>query len=232
MEGSLLHALNSLRQARRAAIVTTDLATGSQRLYEQGAVLSAKDPLSAEIDRRFLSGQSGLVAAPQGEVFIAVYLPAPRLVIIGAVHIAQFMLVPARAAGFDLTVIDPRTAFATPTRFVDVDLCAEWPDAVLARAPLDPYTALVALTHDPKIDDGALVAALQAQCFYVGALGSRKTHAKRVERFAATGVSDADIARIHAPIGLDIGAANPAEIAIAVLAEIIKTLRGSKAGRA
>lgn len=131
----------------------------------------------------------------------------------------------ARLSGFDLHIIDPRTAFATPERFPETRLTDDWPQEVLAAEPLDPYTAVAALTHDPKIDDQALIAALKAECFYVGALGSRKTHAARVERLKQAGLSDKQIARIHAPIGLDIGAANPPEIAVATLAQIIEALR-------
>jgi xanthine dehydrogenase accessory factor len=128
-------------------------------------------------------------------------------------------------AGFDLTIIDPRTAFATADRFPGIDLRAEWPDDALPEVGLDPFTAMAAFTHDPKIDDSALAAALRAGCFYVGALGSRKTHAKRLERLRALGIDDVTLSRIHAPIGIAIGAQSPAEIAVAVLAEIIATLR-------
>jgi xanthine dehydrogenase accessory factor len=131
----------------------------------------------------------------------------------------------ARVAGFDMEIIDPRDAFASKERFPDVPLFAEWPDVVLKDRPLDPYTAVAAVTHDPKIDDFPLKAALETGCFYVGALGSRKTHARRVERLMAMGVGMEAIERIHAPIGLSIGAASPAEIAVAVLAQIITALR-------
>jgi xanthine dehydrogenase accessory factor len=141
------------------------------------------------------------------------------------VHISQALAPMAKIAGFDMVIVDPRTAFATDERFPDVTLHAEWPEDVLKKQPLDAYTALAALTHDPKIDDYPLEAALRAGCFYVGALGSRKTHAKRVERLKATGLTDNEIGRIHAPIGLDIAAASPAEIAVATLAQIIEALR-------
>ncbi len=138
----------------------------------------------------------------------------------------------ARGLDLDVTVIDPRTAFATPERFPGVPVLAEWPDAALPRLGLDRYTALVALTHDPKIDDPALQAALRAECFYVGALGSKKTHARRVDRLTEAGFGQDSIARIHAPIGLDIGAVSPAEIALSVLAEIVATLRKDRRRRA
>ena len=134
--------------------------------------------------------------------FLTVNLPPPRLVVIGAVHISQALAPMAKIAGFDMTIIDPRTAFATPDRFPDVPLIAEWPDVALPTVGLDPFTALAVLTHDPKIDDGALVAALKAGCFYVGALGSRKTHARRLERLRQAGVAEAALERIHAPIGI------------------------------
>ncbi len=131
----------------------------------------------------------------------------------------------AKIAGYDMEIIDPRTAFATPERFPDVSLFAEWPQDILQTRPLDPYTAVAAVTHDPKIDDLPLERAVNAGCFYVGALGSRKTHAKRVDRLKALGLSDEQIGSIHSPIGLDIGAASPAEIAVAIMGEVIKAFR-------
>ena len=168
---------------------------------------------------RLKSGKSGM----EGDLFLNVHVPSPRLVVIGAVHISQALAPIARLAEFDVTVVDPRTAFATPERFAGTELKAEWPEEV--DLALDPYTALAALTHDPKIDDAPLAAALEAGCFYVGALGSRKTHGKRVERLRERGIGDEAMARIHAPIGLDIGAATPQEIAVAVMAEIVAALR-------
>jgi xanthine dehydrogenase accessory factor len=141
------------------------------------------------------------------------------------VHISQALVQIARAVGYSIEIIDPRTAFATPERFPDVRLHAEWPEDYLKNHPLDAYTAMVAVTHDPKIDDTALIEALKANCLYVGALGSRKTHGKRVERLVAADVSAADIERIASPIGLDIGAASPGEIAVAIMAQIIEVLR-------
>lgn len=154
-------------------------------------------------------------------LFFNVHLPPPRLVIIGAVHISQILARMAALGDFDVTIIDPRTAFATPERFEGIDLVADWPVDALKERPLDSYMALVAVTHDPKIDDEPIIQALKTGCFYVGALGSRKTHASRLERLKREGVSEAELGRIHAPIGLPIGAASPAEIAVAILAEII-----------
>jgi xanthine dehydrogenase accessory factor len=154
-----------------------------------------------------------------------VHVPSPRLVITGAVHISQALAPIGRLLGYDVTIVDPRTAFASSERFPDVKVIAEWPDQALPPLGIDRYTAFVALTHDPKIDDPALTHALSRDCFYIGALGSKKTHARRVERLKAQGVSDADIARIHAPIGLKIGATSPMEIAVAIMAQITERLR-------
>jgi xanthine dehydrogenase accessory factor len=154
-----------------------------------------------------------------------VQVPPVRLIVVGAVHVSQALAPMAKLAGFDVTIVDPRTAFATPERFSEVTLVTEWPDLALPRIGLDRFTGVAALTHDPKIDDPALDAALRADCFYVGALGSRKTHAARVARLSAAGHDESSIARIRAPIGLDIGAVSPAEIAVSVLGEIVGALR-------
>lgn len=223
MDLKTLRELNEARTARRAAILLTDLADGSARVIHEGEEVAGD--LSAAITKTFRSGVSGAVEADGRSWFLNAHLPPPRIVVIGAVHISQALAPMARLAGYDLEVIDPRTAFATPERFEGVTLFADWPETVLNERPLDAYCALAAVTHDPKIDDFALKAALDAGCFYVGALGSRKTHAKRVERLVALGASEAQIARIKAPIGLDIGAASPAEIAVAVLAQIIGAFR-------
>ncbi len=223
MNLDLLALVNAERAARRALIVVTDLATGEQRAVRE-AELSG-DPLEEVLAERVRSGRSGLVEAQGRELFLTVQVPPARVIVIGAVHISQALAPLARIAGLDVTVVDPRDAFATPERFPDVPVLAEWPDEALERLGLDRYTALVALTHDPKIDDPALQAALRSDAFYVGALGSRKTHARRVERLAGAGFDEAAIARIRAPIGLDIGAVSPAEIAVSILAEIVAHLR-------
>jgi xanthine dehydrogenase accessory factor len=181
--------------------------------------------LGAAMAKAFRTGNSGAVEVEGRRLFLNANLPQPRLVVIGAVHISQALAPMARVAGYPLEIIDTRTAFASPERFPDVELYPEWPETVLKERPLDAYSALAAVTHDPKIDDYALKAALDAGCFYVGALGSRKTHAKRVERLLAMGAKPEDIARIAAPIGLDIGAASPAEIAVAVLAQVVRAFR-------
>jgi len=222
MKLDVLQRLNAARNARQAAILVTDTESGAVRLVVEKDGYAA-DPLREELAARFASGASGLMA--NGTVFLTVHLPPPRLVVIGAVHISQALAPMAKLTGFDLTIVDPRTAFATPERFAGVPLLAEWPDDALPGLDLDPFTGLVALTHDPKIDDGAIVAGLRAGCFYVGALGSRKTHGRRLERLREAGVDEASLARIRAPIGIAIGAQSPAEIAVAILAEVIAALR-------
>ena len=226
MRLDLLEALNAERAARRAAVLVTDVASGEQRLVREAQ--ASDDALSDVVLERLRQGKSGLVEAEGRQLFLTVQVPPVRAVVIGAVHISQALAPMARGLDLDVTVIDPRTAFATPERFPDVPVLAEWPDEALPRIGLDRYTALVALTHDPKIDDPALTAALRAECFYIGALGSRKTHGRRVERLVQAGFTEASIARIHAPIGLDIGAVSPAEIAVSILAEIVATLRADR----
>jgi xanthine dehydrogenase accessory factor len=171
------------------------------------------------------AGKSGMVEHEGASYFLTVQAPPVRFVVVGAVHISQALAPMAALAGFAMTIVDPRTAFATPERFPDVPVVAEWPDIALPPMKLDRYTAMAFFTHDPKIDDPGLVQALRAECFYIGALGSRKTHAKRIERLRAAGFGEAEIARIRAPIGLDIGAVSPAEIAVSVLGEVIAALR-------
>lgn len=223
MKLEILHALNAERAARRPAVVVTEMASGAQR-FVRGAD-AGLDPLAEVIAERFRTGKSGMVDTPQGQVFLTVYVPPPRLVITGAVHISQALAPIAALLGYDVTIVDPRTAFASVERFPDVKVIAEWPDVALPPLNVDRYTAFVALTHDPKIDDPALLHALERDCFYIGALGSKKTHARRVERLKGQGITEAQLARIHAPIGLKIGAVSPPEIAVAIMGEITARLR-------
>ena len=223
MDIATLKALNAAKRERQGAVLVTDIAAGTSRLVTEDQVPS--DALGADVAARLLSGKSGMIEVDGRSVFLNVHLPPPRIVVIGAVHISQALAPMAALAGFAVTIVDPRTAFATVERFAGVDLRADWPDDVFATMQLDRYSAMVAVTHDPKIDDPGLTAALKAGCFYVGALGSRKTHAKRVERLAEAGFDSETIARIRAPIGLDIAASTPAEIAVAITAEIIQSLR-------
>ena len=223
MKLQTLAELNAERAARRPVIVVTDTAGGEQRLVK--AKDFATDPLRTELTKQLRTGKSGTIEAGGKKLFLNVYAPTARLVIVGAVHISQALAPLARSLDYDVTVVDPRTAFASPERFPDVPLMAEWPDVALPPLNVDRYTAFVAVTHDPKIDDPALLHAFERDCFYIGALCSRKTHARRGERLKAQGAGDSDIARIHAPIGLPIGAVSPAEIAVAIMAEITAQLR-------
>ena len=209
----LLEALVEARAARRAVAVVTDTERWARRLIGPD-----------EAPERFRADRSGFdEAAPA--VFVAVHNPPLRLAIVGAAHIAQPLSAMARLAGYDVTVIDPREAFASAERFPGERLVHDWPDAALAAHGLDARTAVVTLTHDPKLDDPALIAALRSDAFYIGALGSTRTHAKRVDRLKAAGLTEAAIGRIDAPVGLPIGARSPAEIAAATLAQMTERLR-------
>ena len=219
MKTDIFKALLAARKGRKAVAVVTRISDGTQRLVAQERL--SDDPLANVLEEAFRFDQSGM----HGEDFVHIYNPPLNLVIIGAVHIAQSVIPMASLAGYDITVIDPRGAFATGARFPDVALHAEWPDEILPRFALDARTAMLALTHDPKIDDPALNLALKSKVFYIGALGSKKTQASRQERLKAMGFGDNDLARIHGPIGLAIGAKGAAEIAISILAEMTSCLR-------
>jgi xanthine dehydrogenase accessory factor len=212
MPVDLLADLVAAQKVRAQVAYEVNLTTGI------GAVLREAYPERMRLDR------SGV--EEDGETFVAVHNPPLKLIVVGAVHIAQALVPMAQLAGYDAAVIDPRAAFASPDRFPGVTLLEDWPDEAVAALGLDARTALVLLTHDPKLDDPALEAGLRQKCFYIGALGSKRTHAKRVERMLAAGFGAQDIDRIHGPVGLDIGAAGPAEIAVAILAEMTAVLRG------
>jgi xanthine dehydrogenase accessory factor len=214
-----LEQLLAARANRQAVALITDLASGAQRIVPRGD--AANDPLAEELDEAFRFDQSG---SHEGQ-FINIHNPPLRLVIIGAVHIAQSVIPIAQQLGYDVTVIDPRGAFATGARFPGIQLHAEWPDEVIPRIGLDPRTALIALTHDPKIDDPSLDLALRSEAFYIGALGSKKTQGSRAQRLKDAGFPDEQLARIHGPIGLNIGAKGAPEIAVSIMAEMTRALR-------
>ena len=203
----------------------TNLATGEERLIRPLSEESAVDPLHGVARDAVLADRSMAVDTDSGRFFLHVFNPPVRVAIVGAVHIAQQLAAMARAAGYEVVVVDPRRAFATADRFPGIRLVRAWPEAAFSEIGLDHRSAVVTVTHDPKLDDPALTAALASDAFYVGALGSRRTHAARVERLGAAGVDDDSLGRIHAPIGLDIGARTPGEIAASVLAEIVQQLR-------
>lgn len=217
--------LNAVRQAQqqgRTIVRAVALDTGEEVLIDPYTDTSPLARPAAEAAR---ADKGTPVSADGREWFLEVYNPPLELAVVGAAHIAQALVPMALLAGYDVRLIDPRIAFATPERFPGVVISHDWPDEALAKVPLGRRSALVALTHDPKIDDPALSAALDSSCFYIGALGSKKTHAGRLERLREHGLSDEALARIHGPIGLSIGAQTPAEIAISILAEMTRDLR-------
>lgn len=227
MKAAILKALLEARAAKASAALVTDLESGAQTLVVEGAA-SGDIELGAALQRFVedaLAADKGMTADLNGKrYFVQVFNPPRRLIIVGAVHSAQILAPMAALAGYEVIVVDPRGAFATEARFPQVTLNSEWPDDALEALDIDRRTAVVTLTHDPKLDDPALKVALTREPFYIGALGSKKTHAKRVERLTAAGFSTADIERIHAPVGLDIGAISPAEIAVSIVAEMTATL--------
>jgi xanthine dehydrogenase accessory factor len=226
MRRAVLDGLRRELSAKRAAVVATDLGSGESRLLDPFGENPGLDPALARAAREAAERDvSTRVESPAGRIFLRVYNPPVSVVIVGAVHIAQALAPMARLAGFDALVVDPRRAFATEDRFAGIPLLAEWPDEALARVGIGRRTALVTMTHDPKIDDPALAEALRSDAFYVGALGSRKTQAARRERLVAMGFGDADLARIHGPVGLPIGAVSPGEIAVSILSQIVSSLR-------
>lgn len=211
------------RKSGAGLVIATRLDTAETRLIT--LPVTSTDPLDRAADEAARRDASQRVEIDGVSWFLNVFNEPPRLYVVGAVHIAQPLSHMAAMAGFSVVVIDPRTAFATGERFPGLHLVTAWPDEALADLPLDRRTAVVTLTHDPKLDDPALVAALGAPCFFIGALGSRKTHAARCARLKAQGFSDAAIERIRGPVGLAIGAISPAEIAVSIMAELIATLR-------
>lgn len=214
---AMLADIVAARAARRSVAYLVNPRTWERRLFGGGS-----DPMAAVVDTRMRADKSGM---EDGDWFVAIHNPPLRMIVVGAVHIAQALLPMARACGYDPTVIDPRGAFAAEARFPGEVISDEWPDEAMAALRPDARTAVVTLTHDPKLDDPALLAALGSPAFYIGCLGSTRTHAKRLDRLRVAGVTDAQIARLHAPVGLDIGAKSPAEIAVSIVAQITQTLR-------
>jgi xanthine dehydrogenase accessory factor len=225
---ALLAAMNDAQTRRTGLVIQTNLSTGVRQLYQRDL-----PGLPLELAQRFRTGKSTFRETPDGPVFTQALLPPARIVVIGATHIAQLVSEIARLAHYEVQVVDPRTAFASADRFADVTLHTAWPQDVLPTIGIDPYTALVVVAHVAHIDDEALKIALSAKAgadyLYIGALGSARNHAKRTERLLASGFSAADIGRIKCPIGIDIGAQSPAEIAVSIMAEVIHAVRGPKA---
>jgi xanthine dehydrogenase accessory factor len=233
MKLALLQKALEASRAGRAAVLATHLKTGLQAFLE-GTDISGDLRLDtaaiAAIRKAQTEDRSTTIDTALGPVFVEVFNPRLRCIIVGAVHIAQPLARMASLAGYLVTVVDPRTAFASDARFPDVGLSTDWPDEALEKLKPNRRTAVVTLTHDPKLDDPALAAALRSDAFYIGALGSKKTHAARLKRLTAQGLGEAELERIHGPIGLDIGAISPAEIAIAILAQMTQVLRAEPAG--
>jgi xanthine dehydrogenase accessory factor len=217
MKAALLEELRAARAAKRAVVLCTNLASGEQVLLAP----ESEHPLAAAARAALARDESGTV---EGH-FLHVFNPPLRLVLVGAVHVAQALAKMAALAGFEVVVVDPRRAFATAERFPGVEIVATWPDAALAALAPDARTAVVTLTHDPKLDDPALAAAVASPAFYIGALGSTRTHASRLGRLRERGFDDPQLARIHGPVGLPLGARTATEIAVSILAQIVQALR-------
>ena len=225
MKAETVAALQDARTKRHAVVLATRLSDAAETLvYPDRAVgaLASDAALLSAAHRALEIGRSETVDLGDQKIFLNVYVPSARLIIVGAVHIAQSLAPMASLMDFDVTVIDPRRAFATDSRFPGVKVMQEWADEAFEKMGLDSSTAVVTLTHDPKLDDPALEYALKSDVFYVGALGSRKTHGKRKERLTEAGISDEQFARIHGPVGLNIGAKSPAEIAVSILGQIVE----------
>jgi xanthine dehydrogenase accessory factor len=228
MKRRLLDAVLSAGREGRSVALATALADGRQLMVDASSVegdFELDNHALAAVRDALRSDRNTTIETPQGRAFVEVFSPPRRCFVVGAVHIAQPLVQMLKFAEYGVTVIDPRGSFATEERFPGVDLTQEWPDEALERLKPDNRSAVVTLTHDPKLDDPALAVALRSDCFYIGALGSRRTHAARCSRLTEMGFSEAELARIHGPIGLAIGAVSPAEVAISILAQMTQILR-------
>jgi len=235
MKGRILDRVAAAGRDHRSVALATDLASGRQLLLDgeqPEGDLTLDDGALEKVREVWRTGRNRTVETAAGAVFVEVLTPPHRCFIVGAVHIAQPLARMLTMADYAVTVIDPRGAFATAARFPDVELTQDWPDEALERLRPDRGSAVIALTHDPKLDDPALATALRSDCFYIGALGSRRNHAGRCARLKELGFSDRDLARIHGPIGLAIGAVSPAEVAISIAAEMTQVLRRGEAAEA
>ncbi len=232
MKRKLYEALQAARAAKRPVATLTALADGRQTLIDGAdsfGDLPMSEALQQAVHRALREDRSRTVETELGAVFVQAYNPPLRMIVVGAVHISQALAPMAAMTGYDVTIIDPRRSFATETRFPGVAITHDWPDEAMDRLTPDTRTAIVTLTHDPKIDDPALERALRSPCFYIGCLGSTRTHKARLARLAELGFGEKDFARLHGPVGLDIDAQSPAEIAISILAEVTQDLRREEA---
>ncbi len=224
MTPELLAQLIDDRAAKRTVVLATNLSSGAQQLIDPTED-NTDDALHVAARQTVRSDKPATVETESGAVFLNVFNPALRMIVIGAVHITQALAPIARIAGYDVIIVDPRRSWATAERFPDMTLIDEWPDDAMAALRPDRRTAVITLTHDPKLDDPALAASLRSEAFYIGSLGSPRTHAKRLQRLERNGFTEAELARIRSPVGLDIGAKSPAEIAVAIVAEVTECLR-------
>ena len=233
MNRSILDQVRAIKATHKPLALLTLLESGQQHILDPDQEIQTHPPFSTETFTRandaIRRDKSAAFDALEGRVFVQVINPALRMIIVGAVHIAQALIPMAIGAGYTVTVVDPRRGFASPERFPGLTVIQEWPDDALDQLSPDTRTAIITLTHDPKLDDPALRLALASRCFYIGSLGSRKTHAGRLARLKEAGFSDHELARIHGPIGLAIGAQSPAEVAIAIISQVTQVLRQGKA---
>lgn len=233
MKRAVLDRLQAARAAKRPAALATDVKSGAQALLDGADVsgdLSLSSAALAAVKKALADDKSGMAETESGALFVQVFNPPLRMVVVGAVHIAQALAPMAALTGYEVVIVDPRRAFATDARFPHTEVTTEWPDDALARLKPNRRTAIVTLTHDPKIDDPALQAALKSDAFYIAALGSKKTHAARLARLKEAGFDDAAMGRIHGPAGLSIGAKSPAEIALSIMGQATQVLHGRDAG--
>lgn len=229
MNIDLLNRALAASRSGKAAALATNLKSGEQALIEgaeSSGNLPVTDVILNAVRKAWDRDENDTVMTGDGKIFIEIFNPRLRMLVVGAVHIAQPLARMAALTGYLVTIVDPRAAFATPERFPDVTINSEWPDDAMKQLKPDRRTAIVTVTHDPKLDDPALAEALRSDAFYIGALGSRKTHGRRLDRLRELGFTDAQMARIHGPVGLRIGAISPAEIAVSIMAEVTQVLRG------
>jgi xanthine dehydrogenase accessory factor len=228
MRGEILTRLQALRQQMQSVALVTRLDDGVQAFVTEDLVegeLSMMGDTISTVRQRISEDWSGVIFENGIKIFVRIYSTPLRLILIGAVHVSQALIPMATLLGFDVTVVDPRTSFASDERFPDVTMLTDWPDQAMRTLKPDAHTAVVTLTHDPKLDDPALREVLATNAFYIGSLGSKRTHASRLERLRAEGIDDETLSRIHAPVGLHLGGRQPAEIALSIIAEIVQTLR-------
>ncbi|MBM3525702.1 MAG: xanthine dehydrogenase [Alphaproteobacteria bacterium] len=231
MRRAILERLQALRATKTPVALCTNLRSGEQLLVTASGTegdLCIDVDMVAAAQAALKNDECTSFETPPGRVFVHVFTPPPRVIVVGAVHIAETLARMAALAGYGVTIIDPRRSFAGSQRFENITVDGDWPDEAMTRLAPDMRTAVVTLTHDPKLDDPALDVALRSPAFYVGALGSRKTHAARLQRLAELGHGETALARIHGPVGLDIGALSPAEIALSVMAQITAIRRGGE----